>query len=84
MIRTIKSKGGCASESVTVSTRQRRMNDMASVTAVGPALQRIADIVSGFSATFGMKIATTKLRPFQANFGKEQGAEYTLDNLVIP
>ena len=59
------------------------VDDMTSVTATGPALQRIAVIVSGFSAIFGMKRATTKLRAFQVNFGKVQRVEYSLDKPII-
>ena len=64
----------CIGESDTLYTTETNafVDDMTSVTATGPALQRIADIVSGFSAIFGMKLATTKLRP-----------DYTLDTLII-
>ena len=75
----------CIGESDTLYTTEANafVDDMTSVTATGPALQQIADVVSGFSAIFGMKMATTKLRAFQVNFGKVQRAEYTLDKLII-
>ena len=56
---------------------------MAPVTASEPELQRITDVVSGFCALFGMKIATQKIRSLQVDFGKQNQAEYTLDEPVI-
>ena len=62
----------CIGESDSLYTTEANafLDDTTSVTATGPAQQRIAYIFSGFSAIFGMKIATAKLRVVQVNFGK--------------
>ena len=58
-------------------------DDLLSVSATGPGLQRKADIVSAFCIVFGMEIATPKLRAVQIHWGHEDRRGQPTPHLTI-